>query len=764
MTGSQITPASVVQAAQSRDIYQAALAYYKAGLSIIPLKGKRPSLKSWSRYQTTPPTPDEIRAWQKKGLFHNVGIVCGAVSGNLVVLDFDGLGAYGAFAMLFPTLAETYTVATGSGKGKHLYLTVEKPPATVKAMETVFGNVELRSDGSQVVTPPSIHPVTGKPYTVEKSLDILHVADLDAVVKWIESLQAPRREKAPAWRPPRDLPANGNINPDIIEAIADKLRTGRHRERREWINCSCIYPERHKNGDRHPSFGFNIQSGYAHCYKCGTILAKDICSVLDIDPAQHGGLMKTPSSPVILPERRERGIPVPPAQPPPPEKPLPPIGEIPLPDWLSAYTGWASRIGNQTPVIFHQAAGIWLLAVAIARRLYVTAPWGVKIWPNLYMMFVADTTFYRKTTAFKLAEGVIRETIPYMLMPTPGSPERFQDALAGKMPGNYKELTHAQQELLSKARGFAAQRGLFKDEVAGLFGAFNKKDYMFGLKDLIMELYDCPDYSDKDTQTGLTIVENAALSILGVTTPAGMSAAISQADWANGLLPRFLLLTPEPDYEERPTLKQYEPPPESILNGLKKLHERLPMPEQAGDGWEGPEALHITAECWDEVQSYSSKLRKLCDPTIETPLDDRLKGVYGRLHVQAVKAAIILSALEWLETDDPAPTVTQAHWATAETLTEHWRVSAHRLLEQLDHNGAGRDERRQQDRVYEAIRQAGQSGIALRDVYRGLTMKALDARNAVQELMKAGLVLPTQIGSAEGYIAVSHMKNDEAVR
>ena len=39
------------------------------------------------------------------------------------------------------------------------------------------------------------------------------------------------------------------------------------------------------------------------------------------------------------------------------------------------------------------------------------------------------------------------------------------------------------------------------------------------MKDLLMELYDCPDYSDKDTQAGLTIVENAALSILGVTTP-----------------------------------------------------------------------------------------------------------------------------------------------------------------------------------------------------------------------------------------------------
>ncbi len=240
-----------------------------------------------------------------------------------------------------------------------------------------------------------------------------------------------------------------------------------------------------------------------------------------------------------------------------------------------------------------------------------------------------------------------------MLMPTPGSPERFQEALSGKLPGNYRELTYAQQELLSKARGFAAQRGLFKDEVAGLFGAFNRKDYMYGLKDLIMELYDCPDYSDKDTQTGLTIVQNAAPSILGVTTPAGLAAAITPADWANGLLPRFLLLTPEPDYAERPTLKQYEPPPGAVVNGLKALHQRLPLPQQEGDGWAAPAALEVEAQCWDAVQAYSSRLSKLCDPNDETPLDDRLKGVYGRLHVQAVKLALILAALDWMGTDRP---------------------------------------------------------------------------------------------------------------
>ena len=245
MSSTTKTPA-IAQAAQSNKVLEAALAYRRLNMSVLPLKGKRPALNSWSRYQTTITAEKEIAAWQRAGLLENVGIVCGEVSGGLVVLDFDGLGAYGAFAALFPPLAQTFTVATGSGKGKHVYLYVEKLPATVKAMETVFGNVELRSSGSQVAAPPSTHPVTGKLYTVEKPLDILRVPDLDEVVRWIESLQAPRREKPPAWRPPRTPPTNGNVNPEVIDAITAKLRQRNHRERGEWINCSCIYPERHK--------------------------------------------------------------------------------------------------------------------------------------------------------------------------------------------------------------------------------------------------------------------------------------------------------------------------------------------------------------------------------------------------------------------------------------------------------------------------------------------------------------------------------------
>lgn len=354
------------------------------------------------------------------------------------------------------------------------------------------------------------------------------------------------------WQPPTrmNFPTGDDVplNPRVIDAIARVLAGQGFKQHGDWLHGNCIHPERHKNGDRNPSFGFNTQSGYGHCYVCGTMLAKESCDVLNIDTDRIDGLVERRQPPV----KRTSA----------PDNPKDPPPSIPI-DYklLAAVYGLVGNNGQSDPDDSPSGSRIVVLATAVGRRLYGEASWGVKIYPNLYLMLVAGTTFYRKSTAYKLAEQVARQAILHMLMPTRGAPERFQEALAGRMPSNFNKLAREQQERLTKAQPFAAQRGLLKDEVDGLFGTINKRDYMTGMKDLLIELYDCPDYFDKDTQTGLNIVENAALSILGVTTPASLSCAVSMGDWDNGLLIRFALLTPEPNYAERTAAKTYRSVP-----------------------------------------------------------------------------------------------------------------------------------------------------------------------------------------------------------
>jgi hypothetical protein len=765
------TTLEIIRAAQANTVLGAALVYQRLGFSVLPLQGKRPSCSDWKQYQQRSANVQAINSWHAAGKLNNVGLVCGAVSGNIAVLDLDGAAGYPAFVATFPHLAETYTVATGGGVGKHIYWRVDEIPDSVKAMATPIGNLEMCAEGRQIVAPPSIHPTTKNLYIVERPLDILHVADLKEVVEWIESFKA--KAHTNQWQPPQNHPTTtGDLNPRLLEEIGLYFAGRGYRQYGDWLHGQCVYPSRHTHGDRNPSFGFNTQTGYGSCFRCGTILAKDICERIGIRPDDFGGLLLAapkyqppngstistsdaapPDSPsdsadkIKSPEPQvERD-----GQPPVEVKP-PAIDDVKLPNWLQMYLDWAGTTGNQTPMSFHLAAGLWLLSVAVGRRLYGDAPWGIKIYPNLYLMLIASTTYYRKSTAYKLAEQIARTSIPHMLMPTPGSPERFQEALSGQVPANFDKLSRTHQERLTKAQPFAAQRGLLKDEVAGLFSAMNRKDYLSGMKDLLMELYDCPDYSDKDTQAGLTIVENAALSILGVTTPDGLNGGITYADWANGLLIRFALITPEADYAERPALAASAAPPYALIDGLRKLHEKLPMPQNSEEGMQSPGKLALKVECWEEVQTYSEGLRRLCNPERENELDERLKGVYGRMHVQAFKLASLFAALDWMDADTEAPTVTLENWQAGKAIAELWLTSAHRLLERLDHKGEAQREQSLQRRLLDAFLRAGSDGEKLYVIYKNLHIPAREARQTAEELVKAGMLSPVRVGRSEGYV------------
>lgn len=408
--------------------------------------------------------------------------------------------------------------------------------------------------------------------------------------------------------------------------------------------------------------------------------------------------------------------------------------------WLDDYLRWAGRAANETPLAFHLGAGLYLAAIAVGRRLYIQTPWRQQVFPNLYLMVVAVSTYYRKSAGLSLASEVARLAIPHMLMPQPGSPENFMSMLGGVLPPNFSDIPQQDRARLEKGNRYAAQRGLLRDELSGLFKSFGR-DYMAGLKELIMTLYDCPAYLDSNTNNkGLVVIRDAALSILGAATPAELATALSSADWFNGNLARFALLTPEPDYMERPAPKESQTPTD-LVNRLKRLHEKLPeppLPDALGEK-KSNEAWSLSADIWTACHTYEQALRAMTAPG--SSLDDRLRAIYGRLHVQAIKVAILLAALDWADGDDASlrPKVTATHWYRAQQITEDWRASAHRLLADLGENEEGRLEAR----VLGLLRACGGSA-TVRDIYRALRSPRKTVLEALKALEDDGRVLRVQ--------------------
>jgi len=168
-----------------------ALEYLEKGFSVIRFQAywpdpakrgdeKRP-LGEWGRYQTELPTEADLRSWFSKPA--GIGLVCGPVSGGLVVFDFEAEEVWLRFerqareAGLSPILDEAPTVR--SPNGVHLWLIAPQPVAgfaiydpSIQTNKKAAGLIaEVRATdskgGGQLVIAPGGHPdahPSGKPY------------------------------------------------------------------------------------------------------------------------------------------------------------------------------------------------------------------------------------------------------------------------------------------------------------------------------------------------------------------------------------------------------------------------------------------------------------------------------------------------------------------------------------------------------------------------------------------------------------------------
>lgn len=190
-------------------VLAAALFYLEHNISVLPVIGKKPAMYSWSETQVKRVPFSWVHNWASSGWLRGVGIVCGAVSENLVVMDLDGIDRVQTFREAFPHLFETYEVLSGSGNGRHLYFYVENLPPTTRTK-----GFELRANGCYVVAPPSLHPDTQKPYLPLNQRPVTRLQHMNDVVAWIKD-----RVVKPALKPREIEPTN---TPDFITSEYEK--------------------------------------------------------------------------------------------------------------------------------------------------------------------------------------------------------------------------------------------------------------------------------------------------------------------------------------------------------------------------------------------------------------------------------------------------------------------------------------------------------------------------------------------------------------
>lgn len=293
-----------------------ALGLIAQGYTVMPLAGKKPVVTEWQNLRNI--TSEQIYDWERAGLWRNIGMVCGAASKNTVVVDFDGLAGFELFKTVFPALLDTMMVATGSGKGMHVYFSVDLLPDSISVMSILVDggelvNIEFKADGKQVVIPPSAHPDTLQEYTVYNRAPVKHISDLSAVQAWARSLKP---SEAKEWQPPASYSTSTNLNPKLLAAVESYFMSQPHKMQREWINCACPDKLAHKHGDESWSFGYNPRNGAGHCFSCnantaGGMNLKTILPLIGINANDYGGFYERTENSSTF-DMRIAGQPIPP--------------------------------------------------------------------------------------------------------------------------------------------------------------------------------------------------------------------------------------------------------------------------------------------------------------------------------------------------------------------------------------------------------------------------------------------------------------------
>ena len=135
-----------------------ALEYHRLGWSIIPIiiykpPGAKKSKKvppkgfKWKCYQKKRPEESDIRKWFGNGVYENLAVVCGAVSGGLTVLDLDSRERWEWWRREHADLSYLPTVMTEFGT--HIYFRSKSFP------KQNGDDVDLLCEGAYVALPPS---------------------------------------------------------------------------------------------------------------------------------------------------------------------------------------------------------------------------------------------------------------------------------------------------------------------------------------------------------------------------------------------------------------------------------------------------------------------------------------------------------------------------------------------------------------------------------------------------------------------------------
>ena len=723
--------------------------YLAAGLSIIPIKrdGSKRPLGAWAQYQERIATEEELARWIAQGV-EGWGLVCGKVSGNVEVLDFDDPDLFCPWrSQIDDALYARLVVADTPSGGRHVIYRCTMVEGNQKLARNVNREtgeittaIETRGEGGQILVEPTTgaYHETGQPYRITQGkltelpqITLEERGQLIGAALVLNEYWPAVRERTPEPNDNGDgyhenddplLPGNAFNREasweDVLQPAGWKILYARgdkimwQRPGKDGPGGSAVTGGKSKNkgfsglyvfssnaAPFEPDSGYSKFSAYGLLYHNGDFHA----AAMDLADQGYGRqLIIRPKATPPLPHMSIAEIPDQVADLAGVEVPIlpesaqldPELGDG-VANWLDEYVAlsrlWSPRAYDD----FHVACALWMLSTVAARR--VVCHFGGSRYTNLYIALVARSSLWAKSTTAKIVNQTLREAgLSWLLAPDDSTPQRFISDLVRRVPSDWDQLDMAARRAASLRMAFPAQRGWFYEEMGQKIDAMlNASGFMADFRGILRSFDDCPeDYQYASIGRGLDKVQQPYIAMLGNMTPSDLQRATHKSPglWQDGFWARWAFVTPPSDSNSsRARFPEGERQiPDSLVQPIRAWHERLGIPEVDVEARRGDDGK---TDGWEVFAGPIH--RSTVTVTSEAReafyrYHDALLDVVEDLDNRdfdgnyARFAEKALRVAMLLASLEHGDVITLPVWARAQSIAERWRRSLHELYAQAN--------------------------------------------------------------------------------
>lgn len=399
-----------------------------------------------------------------------------------------------------------------------------------------------------------------------------------------------------------------------------------------------------------------------------------------------------------------------------------------LDDWISAYEEYTDN--TESASVFHTWAAIAAISAALKRKVHFEFG-RIRLFPNLYIIFIAEPGIARKTQAISFVEKIVSaDGLGITLSADATTPQALMEDL---------EMCKEESSLNDGTTMTHCSLAIFSGEFESFLG--NKKDNDKMLITLT-DFYDGKNrpFRYRTKHSGSNTIPDIYLSILAATTPESLANCLPSKAIGGGLTSRIVFVWA--DRKERKVPIPY------ITDAQRELEKKLVIDLSIISRIIGTYRYSESGFKWwqDFYQAYEEKApTRICK-------DNAFTGWYSRKPTILLKLGVVCAASE---SDERL--VHARHFDRALKLLEATELGMGRTF-----SAVGRSEiTAEVDLVRSIIAHEGSIAekVLLQRVWRDIDARKLD--NVMQTIIRSGDVTRTYQGPTGQQAVWYHWKGKE---